>query len=360
MAALYEGGNEPVGSLKAIVSNDEDKNVGKTSCGTQSKFDVIPKCYYSCHDPEDGIVVLEDLRKQGYKIGGNKMMLMDEDHIRVALQGLARFHALSYATKNKDFEGYKQHVVTKIADARRFLSSKTPSGSFNEVSVYAVCLKHCARFTLLELNKMQLGGRGYTEKIMNLCEKIGSFQQHFDELLAPEEPLAVLCHGDFNSNNMLFCYNSSNRPVGVKFLDFQTPYYASPVIDMGLILLLNSEPELLLNEWDSLFSEYDRTLRKTLSGYLNCSEESLSSEFNVERFKDEFSMRGLYCFMITCNFIAIMVMNGYESDTFEKLVDDGIPSMEDVEELIKTVLSDAETSRRLTLLSQVVLDKICL
>ncbi|XP_069697853.1 uncharacterized protein [Periplaneta americana] len=333
------------------------KNVSETSCGIQSKFDVIPKCYYSCHDPEDGIVVLEDLRKQGYKIGGNKMMLMDEDHIRVALQGLARFHALSYATKNKDFEGYKQHVVTKLADARRYFDKSTTDFSIDRYSTF---LKYTTRIMLLELNKLQLeDGRLYTEKIMKLCEKLESYQELFYELMTPKEPLAVLCHGDFNRNNMLFCYDSTNRPVGVKILDFQTPYYASPAIDLGLVLLLNSTPELLSTEWDNLFCEYNGILRKTLSDFLECSEESLPSEYSVEGFKNEFSRHGIYCFMIACTFITSLAMNDYETDTFIKLADRGFPSLEEAGELMRsTVASDVEVARRLTLLSQVFLDNI--
>ena len=37
-----------------------------------------------------------------------------------------------------------------------------------------------------------------------------------------EEALAVVCHGDFLRNNMLFKYDENGKAVDVRLIDFQT------------------------------------------------------------------------------------------------------------------------------------------
>jgi hypothetical protein len=332
----------------------------RPSSNLTAAYDLFPKCYYVSPDPENGMIVLQDLRNLGYKIGGDEMMLMDYKHVVVALEGLARFHALSYAMKKKDLRRYEQHIVTQIRDARRFMEKQTALDSMN--AGYPNFLRYTAMLVLAKFDeKQQKEGGLYTEKIGRVLERIDNCSELLRELLSPDESLAVLCHGDFNRNNMLFRYDSNNRPSGVKFFDFQNPYYASPAIDLSFFLFVNAGPELWASCWDDMFSVYHRTLLDSLSEFLNCPQEALLPEFSLEAFKQQFSKYALYGFLIAASFIIGQSDEPDRVKAFD-LFSDGLPSMEEADSYMKenvTLVKD-EVIDRVLPLTQELLNKIIL
>jgi hypothetical protein len=219
--------------------------------------------------------------------------------------------------------------------------------------------------TMLLLNKFeekQLNVDGlYTEKINWLMERIDNCSELLSELLSPDEPLAVLCHGDFNRNNMLFRYDSNNRPSGVKFFDFQNPYYASPAIDFSFFMFVNASPELWANCWDDMFSIYHRTLLDAISEFLNCPQKALHPEFSLETFKRQFSKYCLYGFMLATSFIIAQATEPDRVKAFD-LFNDGVPSMEEMESFTKenVELAKDEVIDRVLSLTQELLNKISL
>lgn len=77
------------------------------------------------------------------------------------------------------------------------------------------------------------------------------------ELLRPLEPLAVLCHGDFCRNNLLYRYDpATGRPVDVVMLDPATARYASPAIDLSFFLYMNATDQDRQHRWDEFVAAY--------------------------------------------------------------------------------------------------------
>lgn len=338
----------------------EDMKAERPSSNLTAAYDLFPKCYYVSPDPENGMIVLQDLRNLGYKIGGDEVMLMDYEHIVVALEGLARFHAMSYAMKKKDLQKYEDHIVTQIRDARRFLKKQATIDPMDEG--YPRVLRCTTMLLLNKFEEKQLNVDGlYTEKINWLMERIDNCSELLSELLSPDEPLAVLCHGDFNRNNMLFRYDSNNRPSGVKFFDFQNPYYASPAIDFSFFMFVNASPELWANCWDDMFSIYHRTLLDAISEFLNCPQKALHPEFSLETFKRQFSKYCLYGFMLATSFIIAQATEPDRVKAFD-LFNDGVPSMEEMESFTKenVELAKDEVIDRVLSLTQELLNKISL
>lgn len=338
----------------------EDMKAERSSSNLTAAYDLFPKCYYVSPDPENGMIVLQDLRKLGYKIGGDDVMLMDYEHIVVALEGLARFHAMSYAMKKKDLRKYEERIVTQIRDPRRFMKKQATFESMDEG--YSRFLRYSTMLLLDKFEEMQLNEGGlYTEKINRLMERIGNISELLSELLSPDEPLAVLCHGDFNRNNMLFRYDSNKRPSGVKFFDFQNPYYASPAIDFSFFMFVNASPELWATCWDDMFSRYHRTLLDAISEFLNCPQEALHPEFSLEAFKHQFSKYCLYGFMLATSFIIGQAAQPDRVKAFD-LFNDAVPSMEEIDSLTKENLELVrdEVIDRVLLLTQELLNKISL
>ncbi|KAJ8868721.1 hypothetical protein PR048_030260 [Dryococelus australis] len=65
-------------------------------------------------------------------------------------------------------------------------------------------------------------------------------------LTEPEEPLAVLCLGDYNRNNAMFAYDAEGGPSFLKVLDFQLSTYSS------LLLFMSTSPEVREAHWGEL------------------------------------------------------------------------------------------------------------
>lgn len=75
-------------------------------------------------------------------------------------------------------------------------------------------------------------------------------------VMEPVEPLSVLCHGDFNRNNLLFRYDDGGRPVDALAFDMATTRYASPVLDLSFFLYMNTDRRIRDDHWDALLDEY--------------------------------------------------------------------------------------------------------
>jgi hypothetical protein len=335
----------------------EDVKARRSPSNLDAAYDLFPKCYYVSSHPEYGMLVLEDLRHGEYKIGGDEMMLLDYEHIVVALKGLARFHAMSYAMKKKDFRSFEEHIVTPIRDARRFL--KKMDAADPAVADYARSLRYTAMLLLEKFEEKQLKEDGlHTQKVRKVLERIENCSELMIELLSPDEPLAVLCHGDFNRNNMLFCYDSDNIPSGVKFLDYQNPYFASPAIDLSFFLFVNANPDLWANCFDDMFSIYHGTLLEAVSEFLNCPQEALPPEFNLETFKQQFSKYCLYGFMVATSFILGQSADQNIVKTFDLFID-SVPTAEEMGNYAKATVEFAKDKvmDRVLSLTQELLNK---
>jgi hypothetical protein len=339
------------------VSSVGDLNVERPSHNLSAAYDLFPKCFCVAGDSGNEMIVLQNLRTFGYRTGGDNLMLMDYKHIVIALEGLARFHALSYGTKKKDFRSFEERVVAQIRDGRRFVKKQT-SDAITEG--YQITLGNTALMVFDKFNEKQREEGGlYTEKLERVRRRVENCPELIRELLVPEEPLAVLCHGDFNRNNIMFRYDSDNKPCDVKLIDFQTPFYASPAIDLSFFLFVNASPELWATRWNDMFSVYHRTLLDALSEFLNCFQDTLQPEFSREAFECQFSKYLLYGFLLATSFIVSHTEDPDKLKVFE-LYNDGIPTVEELfnttQETFKMV--GAEVFGRVLPLTKEMLDRI--
>lgn len=82
-------------------------------------------------------------------------------------------------------------------------------------------------------------------------------------VMRPVEPLSVLCHGDFNRNNLLFRYDDGGRPVDALTFDMATVRYGSPALDLSFFLYMNTNRQTRDDHWDALLDAYCETLVAT-------------------------------------------------------------------------------------------------
>jgi len=254
--------------------------------------EIFPKCYYAesgaaCVGGKD-IIVLEDMVPRGF-IPSAKRLVLDYEHCAVALRQLARYHAVFYGMKK--LETSRFHAMVKNIKTQNF--GQRSHGDMNYL------YKTASYRAVIYLESRQEMNQTTLDRLKNRLEHAG---QYLVNLMEPKEPLAVLCHGDFCRNNILFRYDSG-KPCDAVLCDFQNVKYASPAIDLSLFMYLNTSSELRNQHWDDLFGEYHATLTRTLASILGCSVEELSPDFRLDEFQKDFVAHGFYGYLICSFFI---------------------------------------------------------
>uniref|UniRef100_A0A1B6KIJ2 CHK kinase-like domain-containing protein n=1 Tax=Graphocephala atropunctata TaxID=36148 RepID=A0A1B6KIJ2_9HEMI len=264
--------------------------------------DLFPKAFYcraTLDNYEDDILILENLKPNGYRLTTEKLFL-DFDHCALALKKLGRLHALSYRKKQDTLDEF----ISTVGKLRETKWETDQRDDFNK------CLQISMERGMSPL--VEEGGehKETLEEIMSHC--LEDPFMLMKGLCSPEEPFAVLCHGDFCRNNMVFRYGADGKPEDVRFFDIATARYASPVIDLSFFLFLNTSAELRRDRWDDLLLAYHDGLASALPG---CRVPPL----DIVRL--EVTRRAFYGFALCSFFLPIMLDpdNKTEFDDFATL-----------------------------------------
>lgn len=153
-------------------------------------FDSVPKCYKIISDETAEVVVMENLKKSGYELYDRKKPL-DLNHLKLVLREYGKFHAISFALKDKRKDDFEK-LVANFHDVTLELFAE----SFKKTIQW--CFERACGFVKdVEGNKMY-----------EICSKI--LQNGADvalvEILKCVEPESAILHGDCWSNNFLYKY----------------------------------------------------------------------------------------------------------------------------------------------------------
>lgn len=231
---------------------------------------LFAKYYYGSlslkDDDEEGSIMLENLNEKGYSLAKFKIFL-DLQHVQLVLKKLGEFHAHSYQAKKLHPEVFFS-LMDNLRETHHTCTKETPKGYFSRLN---------EKFFSILRNDHQ-----YRDKV----EIIGQILRYPEEFLqhaftTREEPVAVLCHGDFLRNNLLFRYTSDGNPVDVKFIDLANSRYCSPVVDLASILYMNTDQHTRNLHWDDLVNVYYDSLKNTFpNNDLIPSRDQIVEEFN--------------------------------------------------------------------------------
>lgn len=121
------------------------------------------------------------------------------------------------------------------------------------------------------------------------------------ELLRPVEPMAVLCHGDFCRNNLLFRYDAdTGRPVDAVVLDPATTRYASPAVDLSFLLYMHTSDADRVARWDEYVATY-------LAGVADVTPAGRPAPLDAAAVHAEMRASGLYGYAHCSFFLPAMV-----------------------------------------------------
>lgn len=201
----------------------------------------IAKCYATSLKEKQEAVVLEDLKAAGFEMHDRKKPL-DEAHISLVLTQYGKLHALSLALRDQQPEVFKR-ISSSMTDA---ISLIYPSfvGGFSQQA---------------EKNVEMLKQRGLIAEAQ-LAQKVFA---ELDEICCVpcdvNSPYNIITHGDCWSNNIMFKYANSGKPIDVRFLDFQISRLHSPGFELAHFLYL-SAPKRVMDEIDKYLIYYHKAL----------------------------------------------------------------------------------------------------
>lgn len=294
---------------------------------------IFSKFYYGKatlnSEPEKDCVITEDLREYGYKLTDEKLFL-DYDHCVLALRKLAKLHALSYYHKQNNRSEFFEKV-DKIQEARWSLEQRDDLNRFLTITIERGFIP------LLE-NEEYIG---VLEELANKMEEPYKFVKN--HILVPNEPISVICHGDFCRNNMLFKYNENGKPIDVKFFDVATVRYASPVIDISFFLALNMTSDVRLKHWDDLLSAYHDALATTVPGVRVPTLDDI---------KEEMRAKAVYGYILCSFFVPMMV-----SERKVEFVKFAYMSQEEIDHMTRTNGGQQATDLIVAILKDLILKK---
>ncbi|CRL05479.1 CLUMA_CG018243, isoform A [Clunio marinus] len=306
------------------------------------KANWTPRFYFGSYGPDrdignginpEGVFVFRNLTADNYRMGPREKL--DEQHIKLMIEAIAKFHAVSYALKIQHKE--KQTEFVKALKPFPFTEQKK---TFFD-ALYDIALtrlhQHVSSSQQPEDFKAAIETiyRNYIDKPSKLLQ----------EFINDDSQFNIIIHGDYNRNNVMFKYEASEgfeNPQKVKMFDFQWIRYASPVLDISFCLYMNLDPELFETLWDNLLKFYHDTMFSTLTKILNCSDnDERIITLDYESFQKHFTNYAFYGCLISSWFIPIMLADFETCKNIEKELNKDLFSKESKEACLPAGGKDA-------------------
>ncbi|XP_056634081.1 uncharacterized protein LOC130443460 [Diorhabda sublineata] len=241
-------------------------------------FDSTPKLYGYCLEDKNESLVMENLKKSGYKLW-DKRIPMNHDHVEAVLVQYANFHAVSLAMRQLDgelFARVTRPIKKNVFDNMEMIGNKDKfQGYVNAVMSNGY--------------KAVEGDRDLVECLKKVESQIYDlFQNRFDN----DEFKLVVSHGDCWCNNFLFKYEVSDVPSSLRIIDWQLSSVTTPAYDIVYFLLTNSSEAVLKN-----YKKYLQLYYEALSSRLRefgCDVNQIFSYDDMEKHLHTFMAFGVY------------------------------------------------------------------
>lgn len=212
-------------------------------------------------------LIFENLQALGYNHANTKLFL-DYDHLALMMKKLGQFHAFSYKAK-------KTNCLQFYTLASMFRETHFAKDWTIRYLMPAFGLKGLEKFR---------GDPSYSSKASEL-EKLVKIANEFVLNVFNDEqnPVAVLCHGDYLQHNVLFKYDKE-YPVDLKIIDLGSCKLSSPVVDLAQPLYINADQRMRDEHWDDLINEYYQALKETFPDNEVPSKSTIMNEFKTKVF----------------------------------------------------------------------------
>lgn len=216
-----------------------------------NSFREYPKCFRTIGSELNECLILEDLCARGFFTIDRQTSTITANHVRLVMQGLAKFHAISFALK--DQQPNKFNELTSNLSEVFIMRSNTP-------------LRFALNYqTKLVFNAVTGANDAHLLAKMTEFYKNEAIDTAVDCIdLEATGSASVITYGDVWQNNILFKYDSNGEPIETSFVDWQAVRHASPVIDIAFFIFCCTTKEVR----DIHYNDFIRTYHETLSMHI--------------------------------------------------------------------------------------------
>ncbi|CAH1116681.1 unnamed protein product [Phaedon cochleariae] len=271
--------------------------------GIQMPFDSVPKCYQTIENQNLEAIILEDMRKSGYRLH-NRTIPMDLPHLKLILENYAKWHALSFAVRDQNNGELESNKLTNVA---RYY--------FRKDSTRKLLVKYTkyAHQILLEKNEHFLA-----DTLERILQK--GVADTILEVLNSDVDECVITHGDGWNNNFLFKYeeNNSNIPTKLAIIDWQLASLHSPALDLSLLIYTSSSKTEL-----SHFEELLKFYHSTLTSFLKELGSNAEDIFSFSQLKEHWYRYSVFGFLWSLTFLRVVLSEddgSPEEDMFDLII----------------------------------------
>ncbi|KAG5674765.1 hypothetical protein PVAND_004715 [Polypedilum vanderplanki] len=243
-------------------------------------------------DKVNKILLFKDLKDENFQMA-NRMIGLDENHMKLTLSKLAKFHAASLKMLAKNpqvFDEFDMGLFNRKVDA------------FNEgtLMLFIAAGDEVATWEGYEV---------YAEKMKNLRKHfIENATRCFD---VKENELNVLNHGDVWTANLMFKYDKEGNVTDAVIFDFQFCNYGSIALDLNHFFFTSLNDDLYNHEdIERLVQFYYYELKKILSDF----DYDLTGFPSLHQFIIEFQKKLFFGFIYASCIISFMTSDDPDND----------------------------------------------
>lgn len=212
---------------------------------------------------DDAVLLLENLKLQGYEVG-NRFEGFDLETSKAVVKALATFHSVTLALKLKKPNIFQSKVIPNIGKMKGFDRFTEEQRQAAEDFTIDVIAKY-DEFT------------PYLDRIRNYYRQ---GEKIFQEGPDAREPFATIGHSDCWVNNILI--NKRHDTIDVKFVDFQIIDYGSPARDLIFFIYISVQNSVAANSDNELIQLYHNTFIEILQKFGCDTQPFRFTEFEKE------------------------------------------------------------------------------
>lgn len=186
-----------------------------------------PEHVYGVCEVNECVLMMQDLREVGFQVA-DKRRGLDLSQLKVAVQHMARLHAVSYAfSRTHDF-------LAMYPD-------------FQDVPIASEMTSAVAKVII---EGLQDALQGRKEEFPGLLEALTSKKDDLASkmrdavILSGKEAVVCLCHGDFWTNNIMFKYDEAGEVKDFAMIDWGNVYWRSPILDLQYLIATSTQQDL--------------------------------------------------------------------------------------------------------------------
>ncbi|ODM88647.1 hypothetical protein Ocin01_18035 [Orchesella cincta] len=278
--------------------------------GQPSKFTNTPWS-------SESFMLMTDLNKTSGFTMADRIQGLDLDQTKIAMEEIAKLHALSWAYKQKNglnllITKYPQLLSEMDTNSDPDLIGMGPLMTHLSASCYKMVeeklgashpacksFKHFIARCGMETMSAFLHKNQIDEKSMESLLRI----QPDEDKDYNYEPWLVGSHGDCWLNNLLFRYNDQGKPVAVTLVDYQFAREACPTVDLAYFLYASIRPVIRIQKLDELLQVYHDAFVR----YCEALQVNLLPGFSLETLKRRFHRAHIFGLVLSIIFLIVVL-----------------------------------------------------